>query len=363
MKASVLTIREKYNCAMKSLWSDAEAAQFAGPLGPRVYTSRLLGRERSLVLHGGGNTSVKLRQKNLFGEEEDVLYVKGSGWDLETIEPAGFTPVALVYVRKLAGLAELPDPQTVNELNTHMLRAGAPSPSVETILHAILPHKYVDHTHADAVLSVSNAPEGDKRIREIYGERVVVIPYIMAGFDLAAYCAREFPRQASADTVGMVLLSHGIFSFAADARRSYELMIELVSMAEEYLQRKKAWHAVSETTEKPAVQREEIAQLRRAIADQAGFPMILKVNDSGKFLGFAQRPDVGTLSQQGPATPDHVIRTKPFPMLGRDVAGYAKKYREYFERLSAGAKEKKTMLDAAPRMALDRALGFIAAGR
>ena len=150
--------------------------------------------------------------------------------------------MALGYVRKLAGLAQLSDPQMVNELNTHMLRAGAPSPSVETILHAILPHKYVDHTHADAVLSVSNAPEGEKRIREIYGERVVIIPYIMAGFDLAACCAREFPKQAGNNTVGMVLLSHGVFSFGPDARSSYELMIELVSMAEEYLARKKAWH-------------------------------------------------------------------------------------------------------------------------
>ena len=348
---------------MKSLWSDAEAAQFTGPLGPRVYTSRLLGRDRSLVLHGGGNTSVKLREKNLFGDEEDVLYVKGSGWDLETIEPAGFTPVALGYVRKLATLPRLPDPQMVNELNTHMLRAGAPSPSVETILHAILPHKYVDHTHADAVLSVSNAPDGEQRIREIYGERVVVIPYIMAGFDLAAYCAREFPKQAGGRTVGMVLLSHGIFSFAGDARQSYELMIELVSMAEEYLQRKNAWHVVSSVKGAPAFQREEIAQLRRAISDQAGFPLVLRVGDSEKFLGFAQRPDLEKLALQGPATPDHVIRTKPFPMLGRDVAGYAKSYREYFERLSAKAKEKKTMLDAAPRMALDARLGLVAAGR
>jgi rhamnose utilization protein RhaD (predicted bifunctional aldolase and dehydrogenase)/NAD(P)-dependent dehydrogenase (short-subunit alcohol dehydrogenase family) len=348
---------------MKSLWSDAEAAQFTGPLGPRVYTSRLLGRSRSLVLHGGGNTSVKLREKNLFGEEEDVLYVKGSGWDLETIEPAGFTPVALAYVRKLAALPRLPDPQMVNELNTHMLRAGAPSPSVETILHAILPHKYVDHTHADAVLSVSNAPDGEKRIREIYGDRVVVIPYIMAGFDLAAYCAREFPKQAGRSTVGMVLLSHGIFSFAGDARDSYELMIELVSMAEEYLAQKKAWNIFFESGEKSSFQREEVAAMRRAISDQAGFPMVLKVNDGEKFLGFAQRPDLEKLALQGPATPDHVIRTKPFPMLGRDVAGYAKRYREYFERLSAKAKERKTMLDAAPRMALDPQLGFVAAGR
>src|SRR5688572_6653097 len=161
--SSMRSMARKYNRAMKSLWSDAEAAQFSGPLGPRVYTSRLLGRDKSLVLHGGGNTSVKLREKNLFGDDEDVLYVKGSGWDLETIEPAGFAPVALDYVRRLAGLPRLADPQMVNELNTHMLRAGAPSPSVETILHAILPHKYVDHTHADAVLSVSNAPEGEKR--------------------------------------------------------------------------------------------------------------------------------------------------------------------------------------------------------
>ena len=349
---------------MKSLWSDAEAAQYAGPLGPRVYTSRLLGRDRSLVLHGGGNTSVKLREKNLFGEDEEVLYVKGSGWDLETIEAPGFTPVALGYVRKLATLSELPDPQMVNELNTHMLRAGAPSPSVETLLHAILPHRYVDHTHADAVLSVSNAPEGEKRIREIYGERVVVVPYIMAGFDLAAYCAREFPRQANRNTVGMVLLSHGIFSFAADARQSYELMIELVSMAEEYLARKKAWHIGSLRPDKASrLKREDIAKLRRAISDEAGLPIVLRVSDTEKFLGFAQRPDVEKLSQQGPATPDHVIRTKPLPMIGRDVAAYARRYREYFERLSAKAKEKKTMLDAAPRMVLDRELGFAAVGR
>src|SRR5918999_5316252 len=220
---------------MKSLWSDAEAAQFKGPLGLRVYTSRLLGRDKTLVLHGGGNTSVKLREKNLFGEEEDVLYVKGSGWDLETIEPAGFTPVALGYVRKLAGLGELADPQMVNELNTHILRAGAPSPSVETILHAILPHRYVDHTHADAVLAISNAPDGEKRIREIYGERVAVMPYVMAGFKLEAHCARELPKQTTDKTVGMVLLSHGIFTFGAEARESYERMIELVTMAEEYL--------------------------------------------------------------------------------------------------------------------------------
>src|SRR5207302_1894766 len=284
--------RQKYNRGMKSLWDDAEAARFGGPLGPRVYTSRLLGRDKSLVLHGGGNTSVKLRESNLFGEDEDVLYVKGSGWDLETIEPAGFTPVALGHVRRLAGLPSLPDAQMVNELNTHMLRAGAPSPSVETILHAILPHPYVDHTHADAVLSVSNAPQGEKRIREIYGERVVVIPYIMAGFDLAAHCAREFPKQATKKCIGMVLLSHGIFSFGADARESYERMIALVSMAEDYLKKNKAWHFDFPVGQTARPSRQEIAELRRTICAQAGVPMILRANDEAKFLSFAQRADV-----------------------------------------------------------------------
>ena len=348
---------------MRSLWNDSEAARYSGPLGPRVYTSRLLGTDRTLVLHGGGNTSVKLRETNLFGTSEDVLYVKGSGWDLETIEAAGFTPVALDYVQRLAQLSALSDPQMVNELNTHTLRAGAPSPSVETILHAILPHAYVDHTHADAVLSLSNAPRGEQRVREIYGDLVVVIPYIMAGFDLAAHCAREFATHAGPRTIGMVLLSHGVFSFGADARESYERMIRLVSMAEDYLAANKAWDVSPPAAQPATASREAIAGLRRAISDLAGAPMILTVNDSPKFLSFAQHLELGRLSQRGPATPDHVIRTKPLPMLGFDVQAYARGYRDYFERNAARAKENKTMLDSAPRMVLDPTLGFAAAGR
>jgi rhamnose utilization protein RhaD (predicted bifunctional aldolase and dehydrogenase)/NAD(P)-dependent dehydrogenase (short-subunit alcohol dehydrogenase family) len=346
---------------MKSRWSDAEAARFTGQLGARVYTSRLLGADRSLVLHGGGNTSVKLREKDLFGAEREVLYVKGSGWDLETIEAEGFVPLPLAYVQRLPLLPALSDAQMVNELNTHVLRAGAPSPSVETLLHALLPHRYVDHTHADAILSVSNAPDGEKRIREIYGERVAVIPYAMAGFQLAALFAREYPRQASAKTIGVVLMSHGIVSFGAEGRESYERMIELVSVAEEYLQKKKAWHILGAATTPSSVSREEIASLRRAISEQAGFPVVVKINDNAKFRAFAQRTDVQELSQQGPATPDHLLFTKPVPMIGRDAAAYAGRYREYFER-NVGA-QGKTMLDPAPRMVLDRELGFAAAGR
>ena len=348
---------------MKSLWNGAEAADFSGTLGPRVYSSRLLGRDKSLVLHGGGNTSVKLAQENLFGEKEELLYVKGSGWDLETIEAAGFAPVRLDHARRLASLTSLSDPQMVGELATHTMRAGAPAPSVETLLHAILPYTYVDHTHADAVLSVSNSPGGEKRIRDLYGDKVAVIPYVMPGFDLAALCAREFPKQQTGNTVGMVLLSHGIFSFGAEARESYERMIELVSMAEQYLAARKAWSIGLPPAAPAAFRREEAAQLRHDVSRAAGFPLLCRCNDAPRFLGFARHPDVGRVSQRGPATPDHVIRTKPVPMLGRDVAGYASSYRKYFEKNAKAAREPKEMLDPAPRMALDREIGFAAFGR
>src|SRR3989304_5962842 len=140
---------------MQSLWNDKEAANFAGALGLRVYTSRLLGRDKSLVLHGGGNTSVKLRESDIFGAPEDLLYIKGSGWDLETIEAPGFSPVRIDHLLELAKLERLTDLQMVNELRTHMTVAAAPTPSIEAILHAILPFKYVDHTHADAVVTIT----------------------------------------------------------------------------------------------------------------------------------------------------------------------------------------------------------------
>ncbi|MFM7575377.1 MAG: class II aldolase/adducin family protein, partial [Microcystaceae cyanobacterium] len=167
---------------MENLWNDTEAARYPGDRFQRVYTSRLLGRDASLVLHGGGNTSVKIRETNLVGEEEEILYIKGSGWDLATIEAAGFAPVRLAPLLKLAQLPRLSDRQMVNELKTHTTLASAPTPSVETILHATLPYKFVDHTHADAVVTITNTDQGLERIQQIYGDRVVIIPYVMPGF-------------------------------------------------------------------------------------------------------------------------------------------------------------------------------------
>lgn len=349
---------------MKSLWQDAEASRMDGDLALRVYTARLLGREKALVLHGGGNTSVKLVERNRFGEEETILYVKGSGWDLETIEAPGFSPVRLDHVRRLAELERLSDPDMVNELVTHMVRANAPTPSIETILHGCLPFKYVDHTHADAVLAITNSPGGEARIRSIYGNSVVVIPYLMPGFDLAQAVAREFVRKATPATVGVVLLKHGIFSFGETARDAYERMIALVDRAERHLKEHGAWDVVSPPS--PArgdIGSLEIAGLRRAICDAAGFPAILRVRTTERTLDFARHPEVERLSQQGPATPDHVIRTKRTPMLGTDVAAFTRSYHEYFDRHAVNAREPKTMLDPAPRIVLDPRFGLASVGR
>ena len=350
---------------MDSLWQEADAQACGDDLQLRVYSSRLLGRDPSLVLHGGGNTSVKLTEQNLFGEDEQVLYVKGSGWDLATIAAAGFAPVRLDHLKRLAALPALSDPEMVNQIVTHQTRAAAPVPSVEAILHAILPYRFVDHTHADAVVTVTNTADGAARIRDIYGDRVVVIPYAMPGFDLAQLCAERFAAEAGPQTIGMVLLNHGIFSFGATAHESYARMIELVGLAERYLQQHQAWDVALPPPRAPrgVAVALELAQLRADIARAAGFPVILARHAAGKFLAFAQRADVATISQQGPATPDHVIRTKRLPLLGRDVAGYVDAYQRYFAAHEAQARERKAMLDPAPRVVLDAAFGLCAVGR
>ena len=349
---------------MKTLWNATEAAGHRTDLELRVYTSRLLGRDPTLVLHGGGNTSVKIRERNLLGEEEDILYVKGSGWDLATIEAPGFAPVRMAHLLKLARLEALSDPQMMNELATHVTRSGAPAPSVEAILHAILPYQYVDHTHADALLAVTNNPDGERHTREIYDKDTVIIPYVMPGFDLARLCARKFAAEANARTIGMVLMNHGIFSFGNTAQESYERMIALVARAEEYLARHGAWVLPQMKIDSgTASLRLELAHLRQEIAACAGFPVVLSTHSRPEFLTFARRSDVARLSQQGPATPDHVLRTKRVPMLGRDVKAFAHAYREYFERNARLAREPRTMLDAAPRVVLDPEFGMGCIGR
>jgi rhamnose utilization protein RhaD (predicted bifunctional aldolase and dehydrogenase)/NAD(P)-dependent dehydrogenase (short-subunit alcohol dehydrogenase family) len=349
---------------MHSRWNEEASNQFSGDLAQRVYSSRLLGQDSSLVLHGGGNTSVKTQVANLFGEQEEILYVKGSGWDLETIEAEGFAPCRMQDLLRLAELETLSDPQMAVELQKSKIDPSAPAPSVEAILHAILPARFVDHTHADAVLAVTNTADGRQRVSEIYGNRVVVIPYVMPGFKLARLCAELFPEQAGPQTIGMLLMNHGMFSFGDTARESYERMIELVGLAEDYLAKHgaKTGRSVTPTAgERPLGNRRlELAELRRAVSDAAGAPMILRVNDDDSARAFAALPDVADIATRGPATPDHVIRTKRVPMIGRDVAGYAESYARYFEEHGDSS---LNMLDPAPRVILDKDLGLCTVGR
>ncbi|HEV7662733.1 MAG TPA: bifunctional aldolase/short-chain dehydrogenase, partial [Chloroflexota bacterium] len=349
-----------------SRWNDHDAAQFEGPLGQRVYSSRLLGQDHDLVLHGGGNTSVKIRQPNVFGEDEDILYVKGSGWDLETIEAPGFAPLRLERVRRLASLPALSDPRMVQELRAAMTDPAAPTPSVETILHALLPYRFVDHTHADALLAITNTADGEQRIRDIYGDSVVVLPYVMPGFDLAKVAAERFPRDAGPRTVGLVLLKHGFFSFGETARESYERMIDLVSRAEGYLAEQGALDVTPAQAPRgvPLLpQRTAIAALRRQVSTTAGVPLILTSHTDTRSMAFVARADLAEISQQGPATPDHVIRTKSVAQLGRDVEAYSSAYERYFNDHAARSKQPLTMLDPAPRVILDPQLGVVTIGR
>src|SRR6202023_2449469 len=227
---------------MHNLWSDVEAERLIDHYGAagvgrdlalRLYTTRLLGGEPKLVLHGGGNTSVKTIMKDLLGEEVEVLCVKGSGWDMAAIERAGLPAVRLAPLRTLRQRDALSDEEMVRVQRANLIDPGAPNPSVETLLHAFLPHKFVDHTHSTAVLAIADQPAAAERSADLYGARMGLVPYIMPGFQLAKKAAEVFEADPAVE--GLVLLKHGIFTFGGDAKEAYERMIAAVSQAEERL--------------------------------------------------------------------------------------------------------------------------------
>jgi rhamnose utilization protein RhaD (predicted bifunctional aldolase and dehydrogenase)/NAD(P)-dependent dehydrogenase (short-subunit alcohol dehydrogenase family) len=347
---------------MKSLWNDTDAAAHVGDVGQRVYSSRLLGRDRSLVLHGGGNTSVKSSGRNVFGEEEPILFVKGSGVDLESIDASGFSPCRMKHLLRLLELERLSDSDLLREFKLSMTRLDAPSPSVEAILHALIPAKFVDHTHSDAVIVMMNTPDGESRVREIFGERVIVVPYVMPGFGLAKECAKRLPENFKDGVDGMVLMHHGLFTWGATARESYERMITLVDLAERYLEREGANNCPSEVSAGSNREvRVEIAALRREVSVAAGAPMIGNVSREQVSRAFAQRKDLASISQRGAATPDHVIRTKHVPLIGRDVEAFCQSYGKYVDAHSRG--QSVVRLDPAPRIVVDPELGMCAFGK
>ncbi|HAJ75526.1 MAG TPA: bifunctional aldolase/short-chain dehydrogenase [Gammaproteobacteria bacterium] len=351
---------------MDNLWRDEEAKAFEhSDLAMRVYTSRLLGRSDDLVLHGGGNTSVKSPRANIFGEEEDILFVKGSGWDLKTIEEPGFSPARLAVLKRLAGLPTMTDTEMTRELKASMTDPSAPSPSVEAILHALIPFKYVDHTHTDAVVAISNSPDGETRLEEIYGGSVLILPYIMPGFVLAK---QVFDKTRGLDwnsLEGIVLLHHGLFTFHDSAKDSYDKMIELVTRAEDYLRSINAFDHLEEADYQP--QPEDylrLAQSRRAASQHFGAPMLTTWKLDKSSVGFSSINSIDSIATRGPVTPDHTLQTKRIAAILDDspvdgINQFATEYLDYFKRNNNG---ELKCLDPAPRYAVWKGRGMLVFG-
>lgn len=378
---------------MRSGWVDRDAktavdrgaaAGIAPDLALRLYTMRLLGGDAALVLHGGGNTSVKTRARDLAGDEAEVLCIKGTGGNMATIEPSGMVAVRLAPLQRLRALADLSDDDMARVQRAHLLDPLAPSPSLELLLHAFMPHKFVDHTHANAVLSLIDQPDGARLTEEVYDGRVGLVPYVRPGFGLAKAAASTFDKNPKVE--GLILDKHGIFSFGDSAKQSYERMIELVSRAEERLKKNR----------KPAFKSAKLPQQVPPNADVAPFirgacslkndggegahrRMILEYRSSDAILNFINGAELNRYGASVVITPDFTIRTKswplvvPAPQAGKPeefkraahdaVAAYIDSYKRYFTRHNARFGGIKKMVDPLPRIVLVPGLGLYGLGR
>lgn len=344
---------------MRDRWP-AAAPSFNSAVGEIVFVSKLLGADASVVLHGGGNTSIKDRVEDVTGGEVDVLWVKGSGWDLATIEPDGFTPLRLDRLRKLLTLEKLSDLEMMNQLRQSSLRSSCPDPSVESLIHALLPARVVLHSHADAIIALTNQVDGEALVERLFGDDTVVLPYVMPGFDLARLAVQRWETRPDRDVLGLFLHHHGLFTVGRTAEEAYSRHVELVSRAESEWSRIEA----GEDTPTPqALDRVETADLRRRLSEAAGAPVVLRHSPASRATLFALDPEVATVATRGPATPDHVIRTKRVPMIGRDVDAYQREYAVYFEAHRRRRGVDLAPLDSAPRVILDGERGMSTVGR
>jgi rhamnose utilization protein RhaD (predicted bifunctional aldolase and dehydrogenase)/NAD(P)-dependent dehydrogenase (short-subunit alcohol dehydrogenase family) len=376
---------------MKSGWvdRDAEAIVAEGAksgidrdLALRIYTTRLLGRDPKLVLHGGGNTSLKEVMRDRLGADVEVLRVKATGADMAMIDLAGLPAVRLSPLRKLRALGEIGDDELVGIERSSLIDPAAANPSVEIMLHAFLPHKFVDHTHATAVLSVIDQPDGEKKCAEVFGGRLAFVPYVMPGFGLAKKAIEVFERANPSD--GLILSKHGIVTYGESAREAYERMIEMVSRAEEFVARRRK--PVATPARRGTADVAQIAPIVRGACSEkdktiegAWRRLVLEFRATDAVLNFINAKDLARLSQAGVVTPDHTIRTKNWPLVlpppdpaklaefarvAHDVAGqFAARYRRYFEQHNARVGHIKHELDPLPRVVLVPGLGLFGLGR
>ncbi len=340
---------------MKNLWTDEEAKNYKTDLELRVFTSNLLGRSDELVLHGGGNTSVKSQVNG-----QDILFVKGSGWDLVSIKEEGFAPVELTMLQDMAKVEELSDSEMVAAQREAMIDKSAPNPSVEAILHAIIPFKFVDHTHADAVVTISNNVNGQENIKKVY-PNFLIIPYVMPGFILAHTIYEMVQDLDWEKCEGIILHNHGIFTFDDDAKKSYDKMIDAVTLAENFLN-ENAELVVEKYMPRAEV---DLAELQKIISEEKGYEVVLKVNQSPLALHYASQRDLSTFATRGVLTPEHIIRTKREPLILEDanikgaIDRYKENYVEYFNQF----KKNEIMLNPSPNWIVVKNFGTIAIGK
>ena len=378
---------------MKSRWRSQEAERLVRAykrrgvnrdLALRVYTTRLLGRDPALVLHGGGNTSVKTTMRDSLGERVDVLCVKGSGWDMGGIEPRGLPALRIAELLRLRHLDSLSDEEMVNFQRGCLLDSTSPSPSVETLLHAFLPHKYVDHTHSTAVLAVTDQPDGAALCREVFGGRVALVPYVMPGFALAKTAAGIY--DANIGVEGLILLKHGIFTFGDTAREAYERMIDLVSLAEARLRRGRRERFKPSRVPPRVARASEVGPIIRGLlaepvngAEAEWRRTILDFRTDKRIRTYVDGEDLARYSQVGVVTPDHAIRTKNWPLVvpvptsgdltafkretRKRVARYLRRYHAYFGRHNGMREPAKVELDPYPRVVLVPGLGLFGTGK
>ena len=377
---------------MKSAWVDRDAEALVAhgaesgvdrDLALRLYTTRLLGRDRKLVLHGGGNTSLKTRMRDLFGEDVEVLRIKASGADMAAIEAESLPAVRLDPLRRLRRLDAIADDELVGIERANLIDPGAPTPSVEIMLHAFLPHKFVDHTHATAVLSVIDHADGEARCAAVFGGRLAFVPYLMPGFGLAKKALEVFERAPASD--GLILGKHGIVTFGESAREAYERMIEMVTLAEDFIERNsktvvfaKLWREIAPVAVVSPIVR-GACSLKDEKTEGAWRRLVLEFRTSDAVLGFFNSTDLDRVSWAGVVTPDHTIRTKNWPLVlshpdvgklddfaratHEAVAMFAARYREYFARNNQRVGGIKRELDPLPRVVLVPGLGFFGLGQ
>ena len=364
---------------MRNLWNNPTAFKLAG-VDILAYTSRLIGANPELVVWGGGNSSIKCVEPDHKGDETNILYIKGSGSDMRTIERKHFTRLRLEDLLLLEDREAMTDEEMVEYLGHAMMGGNQPRPSIETLLHAFVPHEHVYHSHADAITSLTDTPRSEALIRKLFGGELGFVPYTRPGFMLSKWVGKI--AKGDLNLKGVILDKHGLITWGKTAREAYDRTIDFCSRAERFIQtaKRKRPAPLGRVTVKSlsaAERQSRMADLLPVIRGTIGLSerMILLWDDSPEVLDFVGRPGAAKASQLGPMTPDHLMHIKPWPLfiekpfdsptgLAQQVmAGlfqFEKKYLPYFNRYKNG---KLNQLNPYPRIILIPGLGMVTTGK